>query len=98
MMSVQNHQVQLNGNEMLIIKSIFHIIIQLLFYSLLLFIPAGTIYLNGIIWLIVYSVIIGIGLVYLINNNPDSIDARSRIGYEKQPVSDKFATFFYLYL
>jgi len=79
---------------LLIIKSILGVIFQLLFYSLLLFIPVGTIYWNGIIWLIIYSVIIGIGAVYLINNNPDSIDARSRIGFEKQPIFDKFASFF----
>jgi len=88
----------LSGNKLLIIKSILGIIFQLLFYFLLLFIPAGTIYWDGIIWLIIYFVIIGIGAVYLINNNPDSIDARSRIGSEKQSISDKFASFFYLYL
>ena len=78
---------------MLIIKTIIGIAFQLLLLACLVLIPAGTFYWNdALIWLSAYAVVIGIGSIYLLKNNPEAIEARMRTGGDKQPLQDKLAS------
>ena len=78
---------------MLIIKTIIGTAVQLLLLAGLVLIPAGTFYWNdALIWLSAYAVVIGIGSIYLLKNNPEAIEARMRTGGDKQPLQDKLAS------
>ena len=80
---------------MLVIKTIIGLAFQILLIGAILLIPAGTFYWNdALIWLLAYSVVIGIGVIYLVIKSPNSVEARMRTGNAKQPIRDKVASAF----
>jgi len=80
---------------MLVIKTIIGLAFQILLIGAILLIPAGTFYWNdALIWLLAYSVVTGIGGIYLVIKSPNSVEARMRTGNAKQPIRDKVASAF----
>ena len=59
---------------MLVIKTIIGLAFQILLIGAILLIPAGTFYWNdALIWLLAYSVVTGIGGIYLVIKTQNDI-------------------------